>query len=379
MKKNKNILSWSGLVILICGIITIYLLLLNDSNKHVIKESYTVGAILPETNDDYSSYAKQLKKGMVLAEKLYNDSNSIKLKIFYEDDAGVPNKTISAFNKLIDINKVSLVIGSMFSNTAEAVAPVSYNRKTVLLSPTASSIALTNAGKYFFRIYPSDNYDGAFLANFINTNFPNKKVAIINEKASSIDQIIKVFKTNLSAPIIFESSIEMNTNIISSVLSKLREINPDIIFFPGNKNFMVTILKQSKNIGLKSTFITISTFNDNEILKLTKGFSDGVIFSTPAFDINNNSPEMTKFRTEFKRIYHEEPDILAGYGYDVVNVALIGVIGANNSDSIINKLLRMKNFRGVTGNASFDSNGDVIKSLEVMIVKNNKFERYEEN
>lgn len=377
MRKN-NILGVVLIIVLTLGLLLFYWYL-NPNEQEKSPKDVTIGVILPETHKDYASYAKQLKKGMLTAQKAYNNTSPDSLILIFEDGAGQPNNTTSAFNKLIDIDKTSIVIGPMFSNTAEAIAPIANIKKTVLLSPSASAINLSNAGKYFFRIYPSDNYDGKFLASFINKEFSSKKVAIINEKASSIDQIISVFKENLDSEPIFESSIDNSASSasISIELNKIKALNPDVIFFPGNKNFMSEVLKKSKEIGLLAKFVTISTFNDEELLKSTKGFSEGVMFSTPMYDPNNNSNEMLFFKSEYQKFYNEQPDILAGYGYDVVNIALEGAKGTMEPDSIVKNLLLIKEYPGVTGTTSFDKNGDVIKSLEMKIVKNNKFVRYE--
>lgn len=352
------------------------------NKKEVVKDSkriIKIGAVLPETNKDYASYAKQLKKGMLLAEELINNNLTDSFNIIYEDGFGVPNKSISALNKLIDIDKVNFVIGPMFSHTAESMTPVSLQKEIVLLSPSASSIQLSKAGKYFFRIYPSDSYDGTFLADFTNKKFANKKIAIVSENSSSINQIVEIFKKNITNDIVLEESIN-GDNLISSlgsIIVKLKELNPKLVFFPGNKNFMSVFLKKCKEQGVNAQFITISTFNDEEILNITKETAEGVLFSTPSFDINSNTVEMNAFIEQYKNKYREVPDILAGYGYDVVNIAYLGLQNGLNSTDIISNLHKIKNYKGVTGNTSFDSNGDVIKQLQMMIVKDGEFAKYE--
>jgi len=343
-------------------------------------EVIKIGAILPESHKDFSSYAKQLKKGMILATDLINKENNITLSIIYEDGFGIPNKSISAMKKLIDIENPQLIIGPMFSNTAESLAPIAQKTKTILLSPTASSIKLSKAGKYFFRIYPSDSYDGVFLAKFINKKFKDKTVAILSENTSSINQIVDVFENNLKNKIIYKEKFNESVlnNALSTVIAKLRKIKPDIVFFPGNQTFMTLFLKKAKQNNLQATFITISTFNDKKILDKIKEASENVMFSTPAFNIQSNTKEMTNFVQKYNEKYNESPDILSGYGYDVVNIAYLGLKNSsNNEDVIIKKLLEIKNYKGVTGNITFKDNGDVDKILQIMTVKNGKFVVYE--
>lgn len=344
----------------------------NEDKKEVVK----IGAILPESHKDLASYAKQLKKGMLLAEDIIHKENP-NFHISYEDGFGSVAKSISAMNRLVDIEKVNFIIGPMFSHIAEGLSPISKRKKIILLSPTASSIKLSNAGKYFFRIYPSDSYDGVFLANFVNNNFNSKKIAIINENSSSINQIVKSFKSHLKSDVYIEESIDSNNqnNAINAVIIKIIKAKPDIIFFPGNKKFMSALLKKAKEHNIDSKFLTISTFNDEKLLEITKKSSEGVIFSTPLFDVNSKSEEMLDFVRQYKDKFNEMPDILAGYGYDAVNIAYFGVKNGLNTREITSRLLSIKNYKGVTGNTSFNVNGDVDKKLQVMTVKNGKFSK----
>ena len=348
-----------------------------DSDKDK-KEVVKIGAILPESHKDFASYAKQLKKGMLLAEDIIHKENP-NFHISYEDGFGSVVKSINAMNRLIDIEKVNFIIGPMFSHTAEGLSPISKRKRIILLSPTASSMKLSNAGEYFFRIYPSDSYDGVFLANFVNNNFNNKKIAIISENSSSINQIVKSFKSHLKNSVYIEESIslENQNNAINAIMIKIAKTKPDIVFFPGNKKFMSVLLKKAKEYNIGSKFLTISTFNDEKLLEITKKSSEGVIFSTPFFDTNSKSKEMLYFVKQYKDKFNEMPDILAGYGYDVVNIAYFSVKNASNTKEIASRLLSIKNYKGVTGNTTFNINGDVDKKLQIMTVKNGKFSKYE--
>ena len=65
---------------------------------------------------------------------------------------------------------------------------------------------------------------------------------------------------------------------------------------------------------------------------------------------------------------------MAGYGYDVVNIAAIALrTGEVVSTAIKENLYAIKDFPGVTGSTSFDSNGDVVKELKMMQVKSGEF------
>lgn len=274
-----------------------FILLIGCSTKSNT-ESIQIGSILPLTGD-MASYGNGLKKGMDLASQIINSDSTLKLNIVYEDGQGIPNKSVSAFQKIILQQNVPLVIGPMFSSTTLAVAPIAEKNKIVLLSPTASTIDLTKSGDYIFRIYPSDTYDGVFLANYTINELKPQKVAVLYENTASVSAIVDIYKHNLSDKDIdicsFEGYDPKTTNF-KPALIKIKEDQPDLLFFPGTLNSMTIILKQANEIGFKCTFLTISTFFDPKILELAGKSAENVLFSTPMFNIDNPSSEMVLFR-----------------------------------------------------------------------------------
>ena len=82
-----------------------------------------------------------------------------KLSAIYEDDVLDPKTGVAAFRKLVEINKVPVVIGPLTSSVALAIAPIANDKKVVLLSPSASSPLLSDAGDYIFRNVASDEFE----------------------------------------------------------------------------------------------------------------------------------------------------------------------------------------------------------------------------
>jgi len=338
-----------------------------------------IGAILPLSGDS-ATYGKSLKEGMDLALDQTNKGNGIngrKLVVVYEDDAGKPTSGVNAFNKLISVDKVPMVIGGMFSAVTLAIAPVAESQKIVLLSPTSSAIELTKAGDYIFRIYPSDSYDGVFLADFATNKLKAKRISIIALQAASTSAITQVFSEKYKShggEILSTEFYKEGDNDFRGQLMKAEKGNPDVIFIPGYLKEMATLLRQAKELGIKGKFLSISTFYDPKILQLAGNAAEGVIFSSPMFDPKGTAPEVQSLVRAFKRKYGQDPDILAGYGYDVVGVAALALRTRDtSSESIKRNLYAIKDYPGVTGRTSFDRNGDVTKALRVMQVKNGKF------
>lgn len=341
-----------------------------------------IGAIAPLTGEN-AVYGVALKNGMDLAIEEINSNGGIQgraLHVVFEDSHADPQKGVNAFNKLTKIDKVPMVLGAMFSSVTLAIAPIAEKEKIVLLSPTSSAVDLTNAGDYIFRIYPSDAFDGEFLAHFASNKLEAKTASILYIQVSSVSAVVKVFKETfqqVGGKILVEESYSEGDTDFRTQLVKIKNSNPDIIFLPGYLREMATQLRQAKELGIKKPILSISTFYDPKILELAGDAAEGVIFSAPFFDPESQEPVVNQFVKSFEQRYSEKPNIWAGYGYDVVKIAAIALQKAGaNSDKIKYELYKIKDFPGVTGVTTFDENGDVIKELRVLTVKNQTFISY---
>jgi branched-chain amino acid transport system substrate-binding protein len=342
-----------------------------------------IGAILPLTGDN-ASYGTAIQKGIELGLEEINKVNGIngkKLTILFEDDQADPQKSVAAYKKLTSVDKVPMILGGVFSASTLAIAPLAEKDKVVLLSPTSSAVEITQAGDYIFRIYPSDAYDGIFLADFTVKELKAKTASILYMQVASISAITKVFREQFEAnggKLLDVLGYNEGESDFRSQISKIKKSNPDIVFIPSYLKETAVQLKQMKELGLNKPLLAVSSFNDPKIFELAGNAAEGVIFSTPVFDPEGKASAIVKFLDSFAAKYNEKPNIWAGYGYDVVRIAALAMEkGDAKADKIKDALYSIKNFPGVTGSTSFDKNGDVNKELKIMAAKSNKFVAYE--
>jgi branched-chain amino acid transport system substrate-binding protein len=376
----KNI--WIGIIIIAAVVLALVLIVI-QTNKG--PNEIKIGAILPLTGDN-AVYGVAIRNGIELGIEEINKNGSLngkKIRVIFEDDRADPSQTVSAYTKLTHLDKVSLIIGGVFSASSLAIAPLSNRDKIILLSPTSSAVELTNAGPWFFRIYPSDSYDGLFLAKYAIENLKAQSVAVLYLQVNSTTAIAEVFKDKFIALggkiVLFEGHAEGTTDF-RSALSRLKNIKADIVFLPSYLKEMAILLKQGKELGINTQFLSISTFNDPRLLELAGNAAEKVLFSTPYYDPASPDKLSKSFVNTFRTKYNETPNIWAGYGYDVIRVAERAYNDAGNSstpETIRDALSLISGFPGVTGTVTFDKNGDVEKELSILQVKDGKFVPYQ--
>lgn len=363
---------------IIIGIVVIVVLTIVLSLYQTKKEPEVIkiGAILPLTGDG-AKYGEEARNGIELA---LEDLKDPKIRVIYEDDQGTANGAINAFNKLVESAKVPVIIGPMYSSTALAVAPLGERKKVVIFSPSASSPELTQAGDYFFRNWPSDVFEGGEMARFAYNTLRLRTFAILSVNLDYGVGLTKVFEKvfkSLGDQILTIEYYEQGATDFRTQLNKIKPLKLEAIYLPGYYAEIGLILRQAKEIGLKTKFLSCVGFDNPKVLEIAGNAAEGVIFARPYYNPESEDPIVKSFVERFTKKYGVAPGIYAAHAYDALKIVVQAIKeGGYTAEGIKKALYSIKNFLGVTGNTSFDENGDVVKPIQILKVENGKFVRY---
>ncbi|MEW6054290.1 MAG: penicillin-binding protein activator [Nitrospirota bacterium] len=367
----------SAVIVIISIIITSAMFFSFGCTKKEEKE-IKIGAILPLTGDA-GVYGQAIKKGMDLAlEEIMKQVRMTKLHVIYEDDQGNPATSVSALNKLTSTDKVRIIIGGAMSSTAEPIIPITEKEKIILLSPTATKATLTNNTKYFFRLWPSDNYDGQVMANVAYKNLGLRRVAILFVDAAYGQGIADVFKREfekLGGSIVGYESYAQGATDLRSQLVKIRGTRPEAVYIPGYVKEVSILLRQARELGFKTRFLGVNSLNDPALLELAGQGAEGAVFTYPTYDKSSSDRVIQEFVQAFKSKYGTEPDVFAAQGYDSLHVLVraIELGGGSSVDQIRNGFFMVKDYEGPGGKVTFEHNGDVVKPLRLLTVHDGRF------
>ncbi len=340
-----------------------------------------IGVILP-LSGPASEIGKNILDGINIAKKIDDEQNIIKYKIVVEDSKIEPKQGISAASKLIDIDKVKAIIGVAASPIALAVAPICEKNKIIMLSSTASTPLLTSAGDYIFRIYPSDLYDGKILANFAFTKKKIKTFSILylnNDFGQGLKNVFVNKYIALGGKInTSESFLPADTDFRTKLL-KIKQSNSSGLLIIAIDMQYINIIKQIRELNIDTDIFAPVTFDNTDILKTLGNAANGIIYSRPFYDLSKRTSKINRFIDEYKKLKGKEPSLLTALGYDSYDIIVNALRENGNNTDKAKEYLYSLDDNGVSGNIKFDKNGDVIKKLEIMIIKNNKAIQYEEN
>jgi branched-chain amino acid transport system substrate-binding protein len=366
----KVLKSISFLIILIFLVISCGL----NNNKNSIK----IGALLPLTGGG-ANYGKSLKQGIELAVKDINSSGGINgkiLQIIFEDSKSNAKDGVSAFCKLITVNKVPLVLGSI-SSVILAVQPIADENKVLLINSSAISPKICEkADNFLFSLMVNGETEAKFMAQEFCKKYPNEKISVLYSNNSSgkdtKDKFIKELEI-YGGKIATSEGYELNTTDFKSHLNNIKKSNSKFTYLIAfSSNEFANILIQSKEIGLATQWYSYSGIETKETLELAKNAANNVIYSYPKY--NPEDTLFSSFQTKYRNKYNSWADIYTVTSYDGIKfiAQVIKEYGTTSFD--IQKGLRCsKNYKGIFGNITFESKQCVEKELFWKMIKNENY------
>jgi len=343
-------------------------------------KGFTVGVIMPLTGEG-AVWGKNSQKGIDLAVEMANKTTGPKVSVVYEDSRTDAKAAVAALQKEISQYGVQSVIVDPVSSNVLAMAPVANSNKVVMISPGASAPAITEAGPYVFRNWPSDALQGVVNAQFAVNELKWKKVGIIYVLNAYGEGLRDAFKTEFEkrgGQVLFAEGIKQGASDARSQIAKLKGAHQqsplDGVYLAVYPTEHPVLLRQLKESALRLPLLATETFDDPAIHKLPE--AEGVVFSVPA-PADTSSKAAKTFRDAFQAKYSEAPGLTADAAYDALNLLLTGIKQVGNKGEKIQAYLSgVKNYDGAAGLTTFDANGDCIKPFALKTVKGGKVVNY---
>ena len=370
------------IAIVVAAIIIIAILVSNlreEGSTNII-----IGRILPLTGAA-ASYGKSEQKGTQLAIDEINSSGGIggkKLEIIFEDSQCSAKDGVNAMKKLVDVDKVPVVLGATCSGVTLAIAPIANERKVLLLSPLSSASEITNAGPFVFRVMPSDSFQSRILADWIFSE-GHKQIAMLyvnNAWGKGVSSEFETAFKKLGGIITVTEECKEGDKDFRVQLTKIKASEVSAIFCPTMPKEGNVILKQLKELGIQLPVYGADAWSVDELVTGDGSPSEGVKYTYPA---KFTGPKYQSFAQAYKTKFNEDPDVNGAGAYDAVKIiamCLKHILDKHltiTGENVQSEISQISDYEGTTGTTTFDENGDSIaKSFEKMIIRNGQRMKY---
>lgn len=347
------------------------------------KDVVQIGAVFPITGN-IAQFGNYWKQGLELALDDAINQGIVKkdnIKLIIEDAQADPRKSVDAFKKLVEIDKVVACITAT-SGVTLALKPIANQNEVVLINASAISTEIEDAQDYLFSVIPNARYSGYFLAETAFNKLGKRNAGILYRNDPSgksfYDNFSKRF-SELGGNIVFVDTHEPNATDYRTNIAKIKNVKSmDVIFVASWGTDVAYYLRQAKELGAHTQVLAYETFYTPKVLEIAGSSANGVIFSAPEFNAWIREPRLEEFREKVMKKYNQKEINyhIAGH-YDAMMLILYTISKGNTTgETIRNCLSGMKSFRGVTGDIRFDSNGGAQVPLSLFTVRNEKFMPY---
>lgn len=298
------------------------------------------------------------------------------------DNKSDKTEAVNAAQKLVS-QKVSAVIGSYGSGVSIAAGQIFADAKIPAIGASCTNPQVTQGNDYYFRVCFLDPFQGTVMANYANDNGA-KKAAIItqlgDDYSSGLGSFFKTSFTKLGGTVVSEEQFQTNQTDFKAILTNIKAQNPDIIFAPSSITTAPLIIKQARELGITATIAAGDTWENSTVIENAGTSADGIVLSTFFDEAEPANDEAASFISGFKTYLKEQKQdeiipAVSALGYDAYLSACKAIETAGTTDGEkIKDALKGVSIEGVTGNISFDENGDAKKDMAfIKTVENGKF------
>ncbi len=332
-------------------------------------------------------YGNAAKNGAQIAvDEINAEGGDIQFELNYQDDEHDAEKAVNAYNTLKDWG-MQLSLGSVTSKPCEATSAENYNDRIFALTPSASSVAVTEGKDNVFQMCFMDPNQGTASAQYIAEQKLGTKVAVIwkNDDVYSTgihDKFVEEAKNQNLEVVSDQTFTDASANDFSVQLNDAKSKSADLVFLPMYYQPASMILKQANAMGYEPKFFGVDGMDG--ILTM-EGFdaklAEGVMLLTP-FNADATDEKTVNFVTKYKEQFGETPNQFAADAYDCVyaykqaleNAGATPDMSAEELCDLMIEQFTTMSFDGLTGEGmTWDTTGAVSKTPKGMVIENGAY------
>lgn len=362
---------------LIC-LIVLSLVLCFSVPLFAAKSTVRIGVYLPMTGP-VAAYGQMEWAGIQTANKLMPKVLGKKVELFLVDTKSGKIEAANAVDRLIKKNKVHAIIGEAISVNTLTGGAIADKAKKPMISPTATNPLVTQNREYVFRVCFIDSFQGEMAAKYAYEKLGARKAAILVD----IEQDYCIGLANFFA----KSFIRHGGKVVSMAycrtldqdftiqISSIMAAKPDVLYMPNNYTEVALACKQAVKLGLNVPIISADKAQTKELIKIGGKDVEGIIFTGHFAREAAVTDIARKYIETYEKETGKEASAFDALGADAYFVLMDAIKRAKSvkGKNIRNALASTKNFKGVSGIINIGKDGDAVRSLVLVHVKDGTF------
>jgi branched-chain amino acid transport system substrate-binding protein len=345
-----------------------------------------LGFLMPLTGGP-GKMGTMMMEGSNLAVEEINAAGGIggrKLVLVPEDSQGLAKQGVDGIRKLMDVDKVDVVITG-YTAVVMAVAPIAEQNKTFLISGSTASSAVRGVSPFFQNVWPFEEDQVGMMLGYAKNKLNVKRLAVmtvISDLGTSLGAAVKKEWTGMGGALAVDETHQQTEGNFRATMLKVLSTKPDAIYLTTSNDKQASqIVRQARELGYKGVFLSFGALEAPEMLTIGKQ-ADGCYFTSAAYDPAGDDPQTRRFVDGFKKRFDgKTPNIHHANHYDIVYMyknaadALVKQGKPVNGETVRESFrANVAQYRGAGGLFRFNFNdGSARRSVIVKTITDGKF------
>jgi branched-chain amino acid transport system substrate-binding protein len=337
-------------------------------------ETIRVGMVGP-LSGPVAVYGNDVLRGIKFALDHINKSRMLgnyEIELISADNEANPGLAAQAARRMIDRDKVMVLLGGSTSAGTQAMIEVTRPSEVLQVSPLALATELTLQGNpWFVRICQSASMIAAETAEWVvKTKKVKRPYTLVRNDpmgqslAKSYTKKLEELLKNYPTPVVYEP----NLKDFKPILSRISEVNPDFVVVHGFYTDTALIRKQMAEMGINLPFFAGSAVGIPQYAKIAGPAAEGSYGTLYFLAGTVDSDAGRRFYDTWKKEFKRDPGQYEGMGYDVLMVtteAIKRAIANKNFSraGIKDAMHTIENYPGATGEITIVETGDVRRPM----------------
>ena len=318
--RTKAILAATALVVLQAPLLA--------QTRGVSDKEIRIGTLL-DLSGPLASAGKDARDGMHMRVGEINAQGGIggrQLKLLVEDHAYDPKKAVLGTQKLLDLDGIFAMVGTLGTATMLASAPLLKQKDAVNFLPlTATALTYDPPQPLMFAYLPSYIDQLAKAMPPFLKQVGAKKVCVVYQDDEFGQEILRGAEAGLKAagmpPLVERTSYKRGATDFSSQVARTAAAGCDAVVLGTVIRETVGVMTEARKIGFKPAFVSTVSAYSATVPKLggdnVEGLYATVVVDQPYAD--SGSPELRAWSQRYKAAYKEDASVFSAQGYFVID------------------------------------------------------------
>ncbi len=342
------------------------------------KGTIRIGVYLPMTGP-VAAYGQMEWTGIQTANKIMPKVLGKKVELFLVDTKSDKIEAANAVNRLIKKNKVHAIIGEAISGNTLAGGPIADKAKKPMVSPTATNPLVTQNKKYVFRVCFIDPFQGEMAAKYAYDTLGARNAAVFIDIAQDYcvglaNFFVKSF-IKKGGKVVVTAYCQTLDQDFTAQISSIMAAKPDVLYMPNNYTEVALACKQAVKLGFNVPIISADRAQTKELIKIGGKDVEGIIFTGHFAREAAVTDIARKYIETYEKETGKEASAFDALGADAYFVLMDAIKRAKSlqGKNIRNALASTKKFKAVSGIINIGKDGNAVKSLVLVHVKDGTF------